>query len=180
MKEPVEQTPVNLPPSAAPPATSTLILQVAGQCIVPLSLVLAAFIYFKGHQTPGGGFVAGLVSGVGLVLHRMTFGAESLNRLLPVRESTLIAAGLLLSVLTAVVPMFLGQPFFRSAHGYIPLPGGGLFGQPYFEWASVMAFDFGVVLVVCGMVVGSIEALTQEAEAAVPGSDSEPGGGSVP
>jgi multisubunit Na+/H+ antiporter MnhB subunit len=139
---------------------NTLILRTASRFLVPLSLIFAVFIYFKGHQTPGGGFVAGLVSAVALVLLRMSDGPGSLRRMLPVRERTLIAAGLGLALFTAVVPLAFGLPFLTSRFGYLPLPGG----DDTFEWASVMAFDLGVMLVVAGVVVGMINALSEELE----------------
>ena len=66
---------------------STVILRTAVKLIVPLSLVFAMYIYFKGHQTPGGGFVAGLVAAVALIVQRMSHGHSTGIRRLP-RPST--------------------------------------------------------------------------------------------
>jgi len=143
---------------------STVILRVAARFLVPLSLVFAMFIYFKGHQTPGGGFVAGLVAAVALIVHRMSEGGGSLHRMLPFPERLFIAMGLLLALGTGTVAVLLDLPFFTSSHGYLHLPTST--GKPFdFEWASVMVFDFGVFLVVTGVVVGMINALSQELEA---------------
>lgn len=139
---------------------STLILRTAARLLVPLSLAFAAFIYFKGHQMPGGGFVAGLVTAVALVVHRMCEGSGSLQRLLPTRERTIIAVGLALALGTGLAAMVFGLPFLSSNYGYLPLPGG----HGHFEWATVMAFDLGVMLVVAGVVVGMIDALSRELE----------------
>jgi len=142
---------------------SSVILKFAAKLLVPLSLVFAMFIYFKGHQTPGGGFVAGLVAAVALIVLRMSEGSKSLNRMLPVPERVFIAVGLLLALTTGAVPVMLGLPFFTSSHGYLHLPTST--GQPFdFEWASVMVFDFGVFMVVTGVVVGMINALSKELE----------------
>ncbi len=115
------------------------------------------FIYFKGHQTPGGGFVAGLVTAVALVVHRMAEGPGSLQRMLPLRERSMIGVGLTLALGTGLTALFFGLPFFSSGHGYWRLPGGDRF-----EWATVMVFDLGVMLVVAGVVVGMIDALSRE------------------
>ena len=141
----------------------TVILRTASKLLVPLSLVFAMFVYFKGHQTPGGGFVAGLVAAVALIVHRMSEGGDSLRKMLPYPERAFIAVGLLLAMITGLGPTFFGLPLFTSAHGYLPLPAGA--GQNVeFEWASVMVFDFGVFLVVTGVVVGMIDALSKELE----------------
>ncbi len=139
----------------------TLILQTAVRAIVPLSLVFAMFIYFKGHQLPGGGFVAGLVAAVALIVHRMSYGTQSLRRMLPCSERTMVAIGLTLALSTGIGALFVGLPFLTSTHGYIHLPTTT--GTSYeFEWASVMIFDLGVFLVVTGVVVGMIDCLAKE------------------
>ena len=136
---------------------SSVILRTASRIVVPLSLVFGMFIYFKGHQSPGGGFVAGLVVSVALVLQRMSGGRDSLLRMLPISERSLIAIGLLLAMGTGAGALLFGLPFLTSNHGHYPLPGG-------YEWASVMVFDLGVCLVVAGVIVGMINALTDELE----------------
>ena len=142
----------------------TVILRTASRIIVPLSLIFAAYIYFKGHQTPGGGFVGGLVASVALLVPRISAKEGSLQRLLPVRERTLIGWGLLLAMGTRVAAMCVGLPFLTSGHTAISLPTGPSDSLQTFEVASAMAFDLGVVLVVTGVVVGMINALTDEIE----------------
>lgn len=136
---------------------STVILRTAARVIVPLSLLFAFFIYFKGHQSPGGGFVGGLVASVACVVEMMCNGRQSLMRLLPMRERTFIALGLLLALGTGAGAMVVGLPFFTSDNGHWHALND-------FHWASVMIFDFGVMLVVTGVVVGMINALAQELE----------------
>jgi len=143
----------------------TVILRTAGKFLVPLSLVFALYIYFKGHQSPGGGFVAGLVASVALIVHRMCEGPQSLQRVLAVHERTLIGWGLLFAALTGVGAMIMGMPFLTSSHGEVTLPLTKAAGGPrHLEIASVMLFDLGVFLVVTGVVVGMINILSQETE----------------
>ena len=79
-------------------------------------------------------------------------------RLLRIRSETLVPAGLLLAVGTGVAPMFLGEPFLRSAHGYLTWP---LIGR--FEWSTAVVFDAGVFLVVVGTTITIIDLLAEEA-----------------
>ena len=137
---------------------STLILRTAAKLLVPMGLALAVFIYWKGHQTPGGGFVAGLVASVALVVHRMSEGPADLRRMLPCRERFLVGLGLLLALGTGVGALVFGLPFMSSAHGYIAMDG------KITEWATAMVFDLGVFFVVTGVVVGMIDALSWETE----------------
>jgi multisubunit Na+/H+ antiporter MnhB subunit len=143
---------------------TTVIFRTASKLIVPVSLVFAVFIFFKGHQTPGGGFVGGLVASVALIVLRMAEGGKALNRLLPFRERGFVALGLTLALGTGFIAMLTGVPFLTSNHGLIdPLPGG-VEHVNTFEWATVMGFDAGVFLVVTGVVVGMINALSEELE----------------
>ena len=138
---------------------SSPILKTAARLLVPLAIVFAAYLFFKGHQSPGGGFVAGLATAVALVVYRTCFGCDALYRLLPVRERTVIGVGLVLATLAAVAPLLGGLPLLTSNHGYLPLPGGGSF-----HWSTVLVFDLGVYLIVVGTVVGMIDALARELE----------------
>jgi len=144
----------------------TTILRTAGNFLVPLSLVFAVYIYFKGHQTPGGGFVAGLVASVALIVHRMCEGPTSLKKMLPVRERVLIGWGLFFAVGIGAITMLLGLPFLTSSHGQfaLPAPDGSGVHYPHIELATVMVFDLGVFMVVTGVVVGMINALSREME----------------
>lgn len=143
----------------------TVILRTASRLIVPLSLIFAVFIYCKGHQTPGGGFVGGLVAAVALILHRMSETESSRRQMLPVRERTLIGWGLLLAMGTGGASLLAGLPFLTSGHMAVALPTGpGESTVQTFEVASAMAFDLGVFFVVTGVVVGMINALTDEVE----------------
>ncbi len=138
---------------------SSPILKVASRILLPLALMFSAYLFFKGHQTPGGGFVGGLAAAVALIVFRMCFGCQALYKLLPVRERTLIGTGLLLAILTAVVPLLLGLPLLSSNNGYLPLINGGSY-----HWATVAVFDLGVFLVVVGSLVGMVDALARELE----------------
>lgn len=151
------------------PMMTTLILRTATRLLLPLSLVFAMFIYFKGHQTPGGGFVAGLVTAVAIVMLRMAVGGPIMDRMMALKPPMMIVVGLSLALGTGatalILPGLLGQanlPFFTSNHGYMPLPESGGGGE--FEWATVMLFDLGVFLTVAGVVIGMIDALSRELE----------------
>ena len=151
------------PPRAGRPVPAELlatpILQTAVRLLIPLAIVFSAYLYFKGHQTPGGGFVGGLATAVALLVYRMCFGCDALYKLMPVRERTLLAVGLTLAVGTGVVALLAGLPMLTTNNGYLHLPGGGTF-----HWASVAVFDLGVYLVVVGSFVGMIDALARELE----------------
>jgi len=136
------------------------ILKTSVRLILPLSLLFACFMSLKGHNSPGGGFIAGLVASVAFCIYRMTNGPESLMRLLPVHPRVLVFVGLGMALVTSVVPLFFGLPFLTSRVGTFHLP----FMDESLHYASAVAFDTGVLLVVVGVSVGMIIRLSEELE----------------
>jgi multisubunit Na+/H+ antiporter MnhB subunit len=135
------------------------ILQTAMRLILPLSLLFAAYSLMKGHNAPGGGFIAGLIAAVAFCTFRMSDGPEALIRALPWHPRVLVFLGLSIALATAFIPLLFGEPFFRSLVTTIHLP----FGQEL-HFASAAVFDIGVFLVVVGVAVGMIQRLSEELE----------------
>lgn len=137
---------------------TSLLFQTAARLILPLSLVFAAYMMLKGHNAPGGGFIGGLIAAVSLMIFAMACGREALMRLVPVHPRTLIAGGLLLAVLTGLLPLLVGNPMLTSTViDEFPLGWG-----QSIHFVSVLAFDSGVVLVVIGVSIGMIQRLGEE------------------
>jgi multisubunit Na+/H+ antiporter MnhB subunit len=117
--------------------------------IVQVSLyvtkLLAVWIFFRGHQEPGGGFIAGVVVVGAVAVQGLAFGARSAHSVLPVRPWTLLGLGLIAGLTTIVGPMLVGLPFMTHFHGHIHVP---FLGDA--EWATAAVFDLGVFLIVVG------------------------------
>ena len=138
-----------------------LMLVVASRLILPMSLMVAVFIFLRGHNQPGGGFVAGLIVSVGLVLQYVGSGlvwAEARQR---VPYHGLIGAGVMAAGITGLGAWFAGKPFLTSTYGYVKLPG-----LEKFELASAMGFDLGVFLCVVGAVMLALNSLSRIAQKA--------------
>ena len=139
---------------------STPVLRNSMRLILPLMLLYALFAMLKGHNEPGGGFIGGMIFATAICTYRMSNGFAAQLRLLPVHPRILIFSGLGLALCTSVVPLFFGLPFLRSAVGDFQLP----FTHHPFHYASALAFDIGVMLVVVGVAVGMITQLSEELE----------------
>lgn len=128
--------------SPAPPGlTGDPVLRTVSRAAFALIMLFALLLLWRGHNAPGGGFIAGLMSACALILHRMATGHDALR----VNPITLIPIGVALSFVTGLVPYLTGRAFLKTDFGYITTP---LTGE--FEWATAMAFDIGVYLVVIG------------------------------
>jgi multicomponent K+:H+ antiporter subunit A len=113
--------------------------------LLPLALLVSVFIFLRGHNLPGGGFIAGLVTAVALIMQYLANGVAWTHTRLPGNMHPMIGFGLLIATLTGVASFAFGHPFLTSAFTHVH---GPLVGE--FELASAMAFDLGVYLVVVG------------------------------
>jgi multicomponent K+:H+ antiporter subunit A len=159
---------VRVGPRARAPAGAEfpLLLAVVARLLMPVALLISAHLFLRGHNLPGGGFIAGLVIAVGIALVQMGRGSAWLARRLPFDGTSLVAAGLGIAVLTGLAALPLLRPFLTSAHTSITLP---VLGE--LPLSSATLFDFGVYLVVIGSVTlilerigGAVEAQALRAE----------------
>ena len=108
--------------------------------------VFAVYLLLRGHNAPGGGFIAGLATAISLVLLMLAFGPERAGRFLPIEPIRLAAGGLLLAALSGWAPVLFGHSFLEQFTEYINLPilGKTALGTP-------LLFDTGVYLLVIGI-----------------------------
>jgi len=154
---------VRLPRAGATPGRMhdpyPLMLAVASNIMLPLTLMVSAYIFLRGHNEPGGGFIAGLVSAIGLVTQYIADGFRATERRLSMDFARVAGAGVAIAGATGVAAWLFGAPFLTSAHGYPELPGLG--SVPL---ASAIAFDLGVYLVVVGSTLLMLTALAGAGE----------------
>jgi multicomponent K+:H+ antiporter subunit A len=111
----------------------------------PLIALFALHLFLRGHDLPGGGFVAGITVTMTLIVLYMAAGARWVEARLKVAPIRWIGAGLLLAIATGLAAVVLGEPFLTSHHGHWTVP---LLGEVPFN--SALLFDLGVFAVVSG------------------------------
>ncbi len=125
-----------------------LFLAIVSRPLLPLALMVGIYIMLRGHNAPGGGFIAGLVVGIALILQYLASGVDWTQARLKINYFKVIAAGLILALLTGVASWFVGYPFLTTTFTYLNWPVIGKF-----EVASAMVFDLGVFLTVIGITI---------------------------
>jgi multicomponent Na+:H+ antiporter subunit A len=120
-------------------------------------LAFSMYLLFAGHNQPGGGFAAGLVAGVTVLLVWAAGGTETVRRVLPIRSTVLLGLGLFTAAITGFAALFPGLAFLESGYLEFSLP---LIGK--LKIVSALFFDVGVYLVVVGMALGLIRSLGEE------------------
>jgi multicomponent K+:H+ antiporter subunit A len=124
------------------------------QPLLPLALAVSVYIFLRGHNLPGGGFIAGLIAAVALMLQYLASGIDFAEVRLRVDYIRVLGLGLAIAVATGLASALLSYPFLTSTYGYVHPP---VIEQ--FELASALAFDLGVFLVVVASVLLSLSEL---------------------
>ena len=136
------------------PQHRSLVLEVATRVIFPLIMVLSAYFFFTGHNTPGGGFAGGLTAGLALVLRYLAGGRYELGETLPFDAGKVLGVGLALSGGTAAASLLFGAPVLSSALIEFGLPVLG-----HVKFVTALFFDLGVYLIVVGLVLDVLRSL---------------------
>lgn len=134
-----------------PLRSNDVILQTMSKGIVLLILTFSLYLFFAGHNEPGGGFIGALMTSAALILMAMAFGIDHLRKVFPVNYRLLTGVGLLIAILTASGSFIFGAPFLSHAFGHFHLP---ILGDT--ELATAVLFDLGVYLAVVGVTMNII------------------------
>jgi multicomponent K+:H+ antiporter subunit A len=146
-----------------------LMLVVATRVMMPMAVMVGVYIFLRGHNEPGGGFIAGLVVAIALLMQYMASGFAWAQARQRVQYHTMIAWGVLAAALTGVGSWLADRPFLTSNFGYFRIPP-----MEEFELATAMLFDVGVFLAVVGAVMLALASLSRIARRAGEEAATEP------
>ena len=134
----------------------SVILSTATRILMPMLLLFSAFILFRGHNLPGGGFIGGLVASATFILHSYTYGVQRTLELLRIPPRILLGVGLLVALGSGCISLVSGKPFMTGRWGKVQINSEEVWhlGTPVF-------FDIGVYLVVIGAVLTIILTLAE-------------------
>jgi multicomponent K+:H+ antiporter subunit A len=127
------------------------------QWMFPVIIVLAAYLFLRGHDLPGGGFAAGVALSIGFLLQYLAGGTRWVEDRLRIRPVRWMGAGVLLSALTGIGSWLFGFPFLTSYFQYLELP---LVGKV--PAATALLFDLGVFSLVLGATVLMLVAIAHQ------------------
>ncbi|WP_420003165.1 monovalent cation/H+ antiporter subunit A [Arenibacterium sp. LLYu02] len=132
------------------------LMVVVTRMMMPVALMVAAYIFFRGHNLPGGGFIAGLIAAIAVIMQYMASGFGWATERQRIPYHGIIGSGVLVAAATGLGAWFNGQPFLTSAFGYIHIAP-----LEEFEVATAALFDLGVFLAVVGAVMLALESLSR-------------------
>lgn len=113
--------------------------------IVIVVVTFSLYIFFSGHNEPGGGFIGGLMTAIAILMLYLVFGLETIKKALPFNYGYFMGVGLLLTAFTGIISMIAGDQYLKQYFDYFQIP---MFGEV--ELTTALIFDLGVYLVVVG------------------------------
>lgn len=134
-----------------------VILQSVTKVVVFIILTLAMYLFFSGHNNPGGGFVGGLVLASAIVLLCLAFDIETVRTGLPLDFKIVAATGAFIVVICGIGAVLFGESFLTQTFFYAQVP---FFGEV--EISTVTLFESGVAIAVLGVVVTIILGISED------------------
>ncbi|MEC3885987.1 Na(+)/H(+) antiporter subunit B [Halobacillus sp. HZG1] len=126
--------------------TNDIILRTTTTLIAFILLGFSVYLFFAGHNAPGGGFIGGLMTAAAIILMYMAYGSKAMEKILPINFRFLIPVGLMVAAATGIGGMVFNAPFLTQTFAYFQLP---ILGKT--ELATALLFDLGVYLAVVGV-----------------------------
>ena len=138
-----------------------MMMVVMTRVIMPVIIMVGFYIFWRGHNQPGGGFIAGLIVSIAVLMQYMASGFSWTSARVRYPYHGVIGAGVMIAGLTGIGSWFFGKPFLTSDFTYVRFP-------PFdkFELATAALFDLGVFLAVVGAVMLSLESFSRLARRA--------------
>lgn len=121
----------------------SFILRAAIGIVFLLVNVMSIYLLLRGHNSPGGGFIGGLGTGMSFILLGLVRGWHKLQEDLPIPPLRVAAFGIFLAILSGCFPMLVGEPFLTNHMFHLNLP---LLGETHV--GTPLLFDIGVFLLV--------------------------------
>ena len=125
--------------------------------LLPVAGLFAFHLFMRGHNEPGGGFVAGLVVAIAFIAQYMVGGTRWVEARLNLRPPRWIGIGLLLALLTGLGSLAVGYPFLTTHTAHVNWP---LVGEVHLPSAAI--FDLGVFAVVVGSTLLLLTAIAHQ------------------
>ena len=144
-----------------------MMMVVLTRVMMPVVLMVGFYIFLRGHNEPGGGFIAGLVVSIAVVMQYMASGLAWATARIRYPYHGVIGTGVLVAGLCGIGSWLVAKPFMTTDFTYVRIPP---FNE--FELATALIFDLGVFLTVVGAVMLSLESFSRLARRAhVPDTD---------
>ncbi|MBV7334713.1 Na(+)/H(+) antiporter subunit B [Chloroflexi bacterium TSY] len=132
-----------------------LYMRLLDRILTPILLLLAFWLLLRGHNQPGGGFIAGLVVAAAFELRILSRGDEVVRQNIGSFLQPMIGIGLMIALLSAAIGVLSGNFFYGT---WWEIHAGPI----HLDIGTPMTFDIGVFLVVLAVVTSFLLGLSRE------------------
>jgi multisubunit Na+/H+ antiporter MnhB subunit len=140
-----ERTEISMTPQLG---KRVVLVETVVRAVYPVMLIGAAWLWYRGHNAPGGGFIGALMAVSGTAAYALVFGVDAARARIPLGPLRLSALGLALAAGSGIPALIAGSPFLTHPWTNVSLAVTTL------PVSSVMVFDLGVMLCVWGALAG--------------------------
>ncbi len=128
-----------------------IILEKIARLFLRVMAILAILLLTRGHNNPGGGFIAGIIFSTGFILYGIVFGSARIEDILYFHSRKWMGVGLMLVFIAAILPIFWRLPPLTGIWyiGQFPLIGDLHLGTP-------LLFDTGIFIAVTGVILSIV------------------------
>jgi multicomponent Na+:H+ antiporter subunit B len=136
---------------------NSVILQIAQKYIRWIFILFALLALIRGHNYPGGGFIAGLLASLAIIYNGFAYNFQELKYKLNRKPEFLISGGIGVIIISFLPSVLSNQQLMKGMWLKPELPVIGMIklGTPF-------VFDIGVFLAVIGVTLVFMTSLTQE------------------
>lgn len=138
---------------------NTTILEKTARLFLWIVAVLSVILLLRGHNLPGGGFIAGIVLSVGFIFYGIVFGSHAIQKIIKYNSRTWMGIGLLLVLISAIIPVLAGSEVMTGTWFIISLP---LMGEIHL--GTPLLFDTGIFVTVAGLILSVIISIIEVLE----------------
>ena len=137
-----------------------IVLDTSFRILIPFTIVYGMYVLLNGEISPGGGFQAGALLAVGIVLARLILGAESRVYNVSGKFAVILAGfGTFIYALAGWLTLFNGGQFLD--YGFLPFPVHSL---PHLHASGILMIETGVTICVMMTIVDILDVITERAD----------------
>ena len=130
---------------------NSLILRTGARLLVGLMLLFSLYVLLRGHNTPGGGFIGGLIAAAGFVLYAFAAGVPAARKALRVDPRIFGVIGMFMAIISGLWSALAGVAPFTGVWGEVA----------GYAISTVMLFDTGVYFAVFGAMLTLVFAMEE-------------------
>lgn len=136
------------------PERRSVIFEIVTRLLFHTVIVFSVYLILSGHNAPGGGFAAGLMTGLALMVRYLAAGRYELDDAAPIDAGLVLGLGLATATGSALAPLAFGGQVLQSAIVELSVPLAGTI-----HLVTSVFFDLGVYLVVVGLMLDVLRSL---------------------